>query len=122
VVAEPYRLFITGKTEQKTEEKKKRTLYSESSSNGIFRSICLPSKIDPDKVNATMKNGILEISMQKAAPAKKAPSVQKQLDDRREKRGTRSSRFSPLQNRTTVIRHEIRGHNLSHCTPTAAYR
>jgi HSP20 family protein len=39
VVAEPYRLFITGKTEHKTEEKKKRTLYSEISSNEIFRSI-----------------------------------------------------------------------------------
>jgi HSP20 family protein len=71
VVAEPSRLFISGKTEHKTEEKKKRTLYSEISSNEIFRSIWLPAKIDPDKVSATLKNGILEVSMQKAALAKK---------------------------------------------------
>ena len=71
VIVEPGRLFIKGKTEKKSEEKKKKTLYSEFSSNEIFRGISLPTEIDPEKVNATLKNGVLEISMPKTTPAKK---------------------------------------------------
>jgi HSP20 family protein len=70
IVAEPGRLFITAKAEKKTEEKKK-TLYSEFSSKEIFRSIALPTEIDPEKVTAVLKNGVLEISMHKAKPVKK---------------------------------------------------
>ena len=77
IVAEPGRLFITGKTEKKTEEKKKKTLYSEISSNEIFRTIALPAEIDPEKVSAVLKNGVLEVSMQKAKPAKKVPVMAK---------------------------------------------
>jgi HSP20 family molecular chaperone IbpA len=73
IVAEPGHLFITGKTERKIEEKKKKTLYSEISSNEIFRTIALPAEIDPEKVSAVLKNGVLEISMHKARPAKKVP-------------------------------------------------
>jgi HSP20 family molecular chaperone IbpA len=69
IVAEPGRLFITGKSEKKSEEKKKKTLFSEISSNEIFRSIYLPAEIDPEKVSAVLKNGVLEISMHKAKPA-----------------------------------------------------
>ena len=71
IIAEPGRLFIKGKTEKKSEEKKKKTLYSEFSPTEIFRGISLPTEIDPEKVNAVLKNGVLEISMQKAMPAKK---------------------------------------------------
>jgi HSP20 family protein len=68
---EPGRLFIKGKVEKKSEEKKKKTIYSEISSNEIFRSISLPSDIDPEKVTAVLKNGVLDIIMAKAVPAKK---------------------------------------------------
>jgi HSP20 family protein len=68
---EPGRLFIKGKVEKKSEEKKKKTIYSEISSNEIFRSISLPSDIDPEKVTAVLKNGVLDITMAKAIPAKK---------------------------------------------------
>jgi HSP20 family molecular chaperone IbpA len=71
IVAEPERLFITGKTEKKSEEKKKQTLYSEISSNEIFRSIRLPAEIDPEKVSAVLKNGVLEVAMHKAKLDKK---------------------------------------------------
>jgi HSP20 family protein len=77
IIAEPGRLFIKGKTEKKSEEKKKKTLYSEFSSNEIFRGISLPTEIDPEKVNATLNNGVLEISMQKAMPAKKISAAAK---------------------------------------------
>jgi HSP20 family protein len=71
IVAEPGRLFITGKAVKKSEEKKQKTPYSEFSSNEIFRSISLPAEIDPEKVSGVLKNGVLEISMHKAKPAKK---------------------------------------------------
>ena len=71
IVVEPKRLFITAKTEKNSEEKKKKTLYSEISANEIFRTIVLPSEIDPEKVSTVLKNGVLEVSMQKAKAAKK---------------------------------------------------
>ena len=77
IVAEPGRLFITGKTEKKSEEKRKKTLYSEISSNEIFRTVALPVEIDPEKVSAALKNGVLEVSMYKAKPANKVPVMAK---------------------------------------------
>lgn len=77
IVVEPGRLFITGKSEKKVEANKKKTVYSEISSNEIFRSISLPAEIDTEKVNAVLKNGILEISMQKAKPATKVAVLAK---------------------------------------------
>jgi HSP20 family protein len=77
IVAEPGRLFITGKAEKKSEEEKKKTLYSEISSNEIFRTVVLPAEIDPEKVSAVLKNGVLEVSMHKAKPAKKVPVMAK---------------------------------------------
>jgi HSP20 family protein len=77
IVVEPGRLFITGKSEKKIEEKEKKTVYSEISSTEIFRSISLPAEIDTEKVNAVLKNGILEISMQKAKPATKVTVLAK---------------------------------------------
>jgi len=68
---EPGRLLIKGRVEKKSEEKKKKTFYAEISSNEIFRSISLPSDIDPEKVTAVLKNGVLDITMAKAIPAKK---------------------------------------------------
>jgi len=77
LVAEPGRLFITGKTEKKSEEKKKKTVYSDFSSNEIFRAVALPAEIDPEKISAVLKNGVLEVSMSKAKPATKVPVMAK---------------------------------------------
>jgi HSP20 family protein len=80
IVAEPGRLFITGKTEKRSEEneeKRKKTLYSEISSNEILRTVALPVEIDPEKVSAVLKNGVLEVSMYKAKPANKVPVMAK---------------------------------------------
>ena len=77
IVAEPGRLFITGKSEKKSEEKKKQTLFSEISSSEIFRSVFLPTEIDPEKISAVLNNGVLEISMHKAKLAKKVTVMAK---------------------------------------------
>lgn len=77
IVLEPSRIYITGKSEKKTEAKKKKTVYSEISQNEIFRSFGLPAEIDADKAKAVLNNGVLEITMLKAQPAKKVPVMAK---------------------------------------------
>ena len=77
IVIEPERLFITGKTEKKSEGNEKQTLFSEISSNEIFRTIALPAEIDPEKAAAVLKNGVLDISMHKVKPAQKVPVMAK---------------------------------------------
>ena len=68
---EPSLLVITGKREEKSEDKKKgETVYSERS-NQVFRSIALPADVDPDKVKATLSKGELEITLPKKEIGKK---------------------------------------------------
>lgn len=73
IFAEPGHLFITGKRQKKSGERQRKTIYSEMASTEIFRSISLPAEIDPEKISAVVKNGVLEVSMQKAKAAKKVP-------------------------------------------------
>jgi HSP20 family protein len=69
VGVEPQRLTITGKRETKKEEKKGKTVYAESCSDQILRIVNLPAEIETDKVTATLKNGVLELTLPKAAKA-----------------------------------------------------
>ena len=71
VSIEPRRLTITGKREAKEERKDKKAIYSERCSDQILRMIDLPAEVDAAKVTATLKDGVLELAMPKAAPAKK---------------------------------------------------
>jgi HSP20 family protein len=66
---EPSRLTITGKRETKKEEKKGKTLCAESCSDQMLRIVDLPSEIETDKVTATLKNGVLELTLPKLAKA-----------------------------------------------------
>lgn len=66
---EPHRLTITGKRESTKEEKKGKTVCSESCSDGILRVVELPSEIEAEKVTATLKNGVLELTLPKVAKA-----------------------------------------------------
>jgi len=74
---EPRRLFITGKREERSEDKRKgETVYSERS-NEMFRTIDLPVEVDPDKVKATLSKGELEITLPKKEIGKKVAVEQK---------------------------------------------
>lgn len=64
------RLAISGKHESKKEEKKGKTIYSEIYSDQIMRVVDLPADVEPDKVTATLKNGVLELHLPKAAKAR----------------------------------------------------
>lgn len=71
VRAESNSVCIHGKKQETKEEKEgKKVRYSEVSSNEICRRIALPASINPDKVSATLNNGVLELNMPKAAPPK----------------------------------------------------
>lgn len=71
IKVEPRRVFISGKREEKSEDKKKgETFYSERS-NEVFRTIDLPAEVDPDKVKATLSKGELEITLPKKEISKK---------------------------------------------------
>ncbi len=72
VSVEPRRLTITGKREAETrkEEKESKTVYSEFSSNQIFRTVDLLASVDAEKTTATLKNGVLQLTMPKIVKAK----------------------------------------------------
>ncbi len=67
------RLTIAGKREAREERKDKKTIYSERCSNQILRVVDLPADIDAEKTKASLKDGMLELEVPKAAPAKQIP-------------------------------------------------
>ena len=67
---EPRRLTIAGKHEAQEESKKGKTIYSERCAKEILRVVDLPAEVDSSKVSATLKDGILNIELPKAAHAK----------------------------------------------------
>ena len=73
VAVEPHRLTISGKRESSEKSTSKKTIYAEQCSKQIFRAVDLPKEVDPSKVTATLKDGVLELSMPKAAKAQKVP-------------------------------------------------
>lgn len=76
VSLEPKRLTIAGKKTDSHESKgKEGTIYQEHCSNEILRSIELPTEVDPAKATATLKNGILDLKLPKAASQKAVQKV-----------------------------------------------
>jgi HSP20 family protein len=67
---EPRRLTITGKHEAQEESKKGKRVYSEWCAKEILKVVTLPAEIETSKVAATLKDGILNIEMPKAAHTK----------------------------------------------------
>jgi HSP20 family protein len=71
ISVEPDRLTLAGKREWTKEEQKEKVLFSERRTNQLFRSLELPSEIIPEKVTATLKDGVLELKMPKSTTARK---------------------------------------------------
>ncbi|MBI4347617.1 MAG: Hsp20/alpha crystallin family protein [Elusimicrobia bacterium] len=63
-------LIIRGERKGATEEKGRAWLRREQSYGAFYRAMELPSKIDPQKVKAMDKNGILEIHLPKVERTK----------------------------------------------------
>jgi HSP20 family protein len=64
-------LTISGRREKHEERKDKKMIYSESCSDQLLRTIELPAEVNAEATKATLKDGILELELPKAAPAKK---------------------------------------------------
>lgn len=64
---EPERLIIRGKREYVKDEKRIKKVHEEFRTDEVLRVIDLPVEVLPAKGEATLKNGILEVKMPKAA-------------------------------------------------------
>ena len=63
-------LTIRGERKEETEEKKENYYFSERTYGLFSRTVPLPAGVDPDKVKATFKKGVLEVHLPKAKEAK----------------------------------------------------
>jgi HSP20 family protein len=70
VSVEPRRVIISGKRETKQEDKQADAVYTEQCSDEIFRTLELPSEVNVMKVTATLKDGVLDIQLPRAAATK----------------------------------------------------
>lgn len=71
IQADSNSICIRGKNEQQKEERKGGEVkYSELSATELCRRIALPSSINPEKINARLASGVLEITLPKATPPK----------------------------------------------------
>jgi HSP20 family protein len=72
ICADAQSLTITGKR-MATEEGKNgsKVVYSERRADEVLRVVQFPEPVLPDKVTARLSNGVLEVEMPKAAPAKR---------------------------------------------------
>lgn len=69
------RLTITGTRCSHEEHREKKMVYSETCSNKIFRVVDLPAEVNAETAKATLKDGMLELELPKASPAKRVTVV-----------------------------------------------
>jgi HSP20 family protein len=77
VSLEPQRLTISGKKNTREDRKEGNTVYHEQCSSEIMRVIDLPSEVSTANATATLKNGILNLTMSKATQAKSTQAAAK---------------------------------------------
>jgi len=63
-------LTIRGEKKQETQEKRKDYHYVERQYGSFHRTVQLPSTVDPDKVDAVFKDGVLSVTIAKRPDAK----------------------------------------------------
>jgi HSP20 family protein len=73
----PRSICITGKREEASEQSDEKGVSTERRASQIFRTLELPSEIDPDQVKASLSDGILEIQLLKVGLGKKVPVLAK---------------------------------------------
>ena len=61
-------LILSGETKAETKKEDENTVYSEWRSNRFFRQLTLPAEVEADKVKANLKDGVLQLTLPKAAP------------------------------------------------------
>lgn len=66
ISVEPQLLTISGKKEEQKEEKAESGSFSEFRANQFCRSLTLPVTVDATKAQATLKEGMLELTLDKA--------------------------------------------------------
>ena len=66
-------LEISAETKHEEKKEEKGYIYRERRSGSYYRSISLPSPVDPDSSKASYENGVLEIKMPKTEVKKKTP-------------------------------------------------
>jgi len=73
ILCEPWRLVITGKKEIKEEAKieRKEEVPTGLEKAHIYKTVKFPVEVKPDAVKATLKHGILEVTLPKAELVKK---------------------------------------------------
>ncbi len=69
-------LTISSEKESKSEEGDNKFMRREFCYSSFSRSFALPNSIDPDKINATYKDGVLNIVIPKKEEAKEKPARQ----------------------------------------------
>ncbi len=70
-------LTIKGEKTQEKEEKGKETYYSERSYGSFTRTLQIPSEVEQDKIDATFKKGVLNITLPKVAkPVEQQKKIQ----------------------------------------------
>ena len=67
---EPRQVTIAGKRESQKDEKKGKVNCSAQCSDQILRTVYLPVEIETDKVTATLKNGVLNLTIPTVAKAR----------------------------------------------------
>jgi HSP20 family protein len=64
-------LTVSGEHEESKEEKDEKFVRRERRYGSFMRSIALPAGVDPDKIAATSKNGVLEVTVPMPQETKK---------------------------------------------------
>lgn len=67
------RLEISAEKRREEEKKEDGYIYKERHGGSYYRSVSLPSQIDPDRAKATYNNGVLQVTMTKVDIKKKSP-------------------------------------------------
>jgi HSP20 family molecular chaperone IbpA len=70
VSAEPRRLIISGSASQTNEEEKENVFYREILAKDVFRSLDLPVEVDAVNAEASLRDGILSITLPKLTAGK----------------------------------------------------